>query len=256
MRALLLFICAMAAKAQITSSGQSLLDRIKIRAGENLRRLPNYTCTENIARSLRIGRRGPLRPKDTVRLNVAYVGGKELFGLPGAGRVDQANLSKLVDGPIGNGQFAVFVRSIFLKQGATFSQFSKTKLDGKQAFRFEYTMPLAHSGFSIKSSVGEAIAGYSGSFWVAAETLDLMRLLVSADRLPPWLKMASDITTTDYGFVSIGGSTFLLPARSIHEAKDVYGEEVRNDVTFENCRKFVGESILKFSDAESPPPNK
>ncbi len=256
MRALLLFTVAMAVNAQIPPAGQSLLDRIKIRAAENLRRLPNYTCTENIGRSLRLGRRGPLRPKDTVRLNVAYVGGKELFGLPGAGRVDQSDLSKLVDGPIGNGQFAVFVRSIFLEQGATFSQSSQTKLDGRQASRFDYTMPFAHSGFNIKSSVDEAIVGYSGSFWVTAETLDLMRLVVSADGLPPRLKMASDVTSTDYGLVSIGGSPFLLPVRSIHAGKDVFGEEVRNVITFENCREFVGQSVLKFSDADSSPANK
>jgi hypothetical protein len=265
----------MAVNAQISPAGQSLLDRIQTRAAENLRRLPNYTCTESIDlyrehrsvprasictesidRSIRLGRRGPLRPKDTVRLNVAYVGGKELFGLPGTGRVDQANLSKLVDGPIRNGQFAVFVRSIFLEPGAAFSHSSKTNLDGRQAFRFDYTMPLAHSGFNIKSSVGEAIVGHSGSFWVAAETLDLMRLVVSADGLPPRLKIASDVTFTDYGLVSIGGSTFLLPARSIHEAKDVFGEEVRNVITFGNCREFVGESVLKFSDADSSPANK
>ncbi len=246
MRALLLFILAVAVNTQIVSPGQSLLGRIKARAGENLRRLPNYTCTESIERSLRPGRKGPLRPKDTVRLNVAYVGGKELFGLPGAGRVDQPDLSKLVDGPIGNGQFAVVVRSIFLEQGATFSHSSKTKLDGKQAFRFDYAMPLAHSGFSIKSSVGEAIVGYSGSFWVTAETLDLMRLVVSADGLPRRLGMASDIATTDCGFVSIGGSPFLLPARSIPAGKDVFGAEIRNVITFENRREFVGESVLKF----------
>ncbi len=256
MRALLLFILAVAVNAQVSSTGQSLLDRIKTRAGENQRRSPNYTCTESIERSMRLGRRGPLRPKDTIRLNVAYVGGKELFGLPGTGRVDQPDLSKLVDGPIGNGQFAVFVQSIFLEAGATFSHSSKTKLDGKQAFRFDYAMPLAHSRFSIKSSVGEAIVGYSGAFWVTAETLDLMRLVVSADGLPPRLKMASDITTTDYDFVSIGGSPFLLPARSIHAGKDVFGEEVRNVITFENCREFVGQSVLKFSDADSSPANK
>jgi hypothetical protein len=192
MRWLLICVLAVAANAQIPSSGESLLDRIKARAGENLRRLPNYTCTESIERSLRLVRRGRIRPKDIVRLNVAYVGGKELFGLPGADRVDQANPSKLVDGPIGNGQFAVFVKSIFLEQGATFSHSGKTKLDGKRAFRFDYAMPLARSRFSVKSSVGEAIVGYGGSFWVAAETLDLMRLVVSADALPPLLKMASD----------------------------------------------------------------
>ena len=43
MRALPLFISAMAVNAQIPPAGHSLLERIKTLAGENPRRLPDYT---------------------------------------------------------------------------------------------------------------------------------------------------------------------------------------------------------------------
>src|SRR5580698_7422004 len=59
-----------------TAQEPSLLDRVKARADENLRRLPNYTCTETIQRSLRLDRSTKLRPFDNVRLNVAYVEGR------------------------------------------------------------------------------------------------------------------------------------------------------------------------------------
>lgn len=230
-----------------------MLGKVKARAAENLRRLPNYTCTETIDRSLRLGRKAKLRPEDTVRLNVAYVEGKELFGRPGDRRIDQSDIGRLVDKPIGNGQFALFVKSIFLGQRGTFGFSVKTKLEGKQAFRFDYTIPLVQSGLRIQSAVGEAIVGYSGSFWVARDTLDLMRLIVSGDDLPPQIKMASDVTTIDYGPVSIGGTIFLLPLRSTWETKDVFGSEARNILTFENCHEFIGESVLKFGDTEPSP---
>jgi hypothetical protein len=249
-------VVAIAANAQTPSAESSLLDRVRARTDENLRRLPNYTCTETIERTLRAGRKGRLRPKDTVQLNVAYVEGRELFGRLGDHRIDQPDIGQFVDRPIGNGQFALFVKSIFVGQGGMFGSPVKTKIEGKQAFRFDYTIPLSDSGFSITSAVGKAYVGYSGSFWVARETLDLMRLIISADHLPPQLKMAYDLTIIDYGPVSIGGKLFPLPLRSKWETKDVFGSEARNIVTFENCHEFIGESVLKFGDAESSPPPK
>ena len=140
--------------------------RIKARADENLKHLPNYTCTETIQRSLRTSRRDRLRPTDTVHLDVAYVGGKELFGRPGEHRIDQPDVAQLVTKPIGNGQFALFAKSIFLGQRAKFGPPVNTRRAGKQAYRYDYTIPVAQSGFRIQSAVGEAIVGYSGSLWV------------------------------------------------------------------------------------------
>jgi len=243
------FVCCalVAANAQ----DPSLLDKVKARAGENLKRLPNYTCTETIDRFVERRRFGKLH-RAPVRLDVAYVGGKELFGRPGSGKIDEPDIAKFVDRPIGNGQFALFVRSIFLGQGAQIGLPVKTKLEGQQSFRFDYRIPLAFSGFRIQSAVGEAIVAYSGSFWVA-ESLDLMRLVVSAQDLPPQIKIASDVQTIDYSPISIGGVLFLLPLRSSWETKDVFGWAARNTTTFRNCHEFIGESVLKFGDTENSP---
>jgi hypothetical protein len=251
MRWWIMCVAAMASHAQ----SPALLDKVKVRAQENLMRLPDYTCTENVERSLQARRERRPRHRDTVRLNVAYVGGKELFGLPRTGRIDQAEVDRLVGGSISSGQFAIFVRSVFVEDRATFGPAAETELDGTPAFRFDYEVPLARSGFLLRSPpFGEAIIGYSGRFWVARDSLDLMRLVVSADNLPPSLKLVSDVTTTDYRSILIGGSDFLLPERSTSEAKDVRGGQARNVMTFENCREFVGESVLKFDGTESSPP--
>jgi hypothetical protein len=90
--------------------------------------------------------------------------------------------------------------------------------------------------------------GYRGSFWVARETLDLLCLMVSADDLPPKLWLASDATTIDYGRLSIAGTPFLLPLRSMHAAKDLFGAEIRGVTRFDACHEFVGESVLKFGN--------
>lgn len=160
-------------------------------------------------------------------------------------------------GSISNGQFAIFVRSVFVEDRAIFGPSAETELDGTPAFRFDYDVPVGRSGFLLRSPpFGQAIIGYSGRFWVARDSLDLMRFVVSADNLPASLRLDSDVTTTDYRSIPIGGSDFLLPERSVSEAKDVRGGQVRNVMTFENCREFVGESVLRFDGTETSPPPK
>ena len=60
-----------------------ILDHIKARMAENLRRLPDYTCTEIIDRSRRRRGTDAFAPVDTLKLDVARVDGKELFSRPG-----------------------------------------------------------------------------------------------------------------------------------------------------------------------------
>jgi hypothetical protein len=256
MRWWLACFAVMVAQAQAPAPEPSLLDKVKARAAENLRRLPNYTCTEAIQRALRLGLIARFQAEATVRLDVAYVEGKEWFGRPSEGKIDQSSVEELASGTIGNGQFALFVKGIFMGKATTFGSPVNTKLEAKPAFRFDYSIPLLHSGFHIKSAAGEAVVGYSGSFWVRRDTLDLMRLVVSGDDLPPRLKLVSDVTSIDYGPVPIGGTVFLLPRHATYDSKDVFGSEARNHITFENCHEFVGESILKFGDAEHSPANK
>ncbi len=189
MRLWLAFLAVLLAQAQQGPSPEvSLLGRIKGKVAENLRHLPNYTCTQTIIRSLRRKPAARLQRLDTVRLEVAYVGGKELYGWPGSGRIDQSQITKLVTGTIGNGDFAVLPSSIFLGESARFQYNGASTLDGKPAIRYDYAVPQIASGYQIQAGAAAAIVGYHGSFWVDPETLDLIRLDASADDIPNRLK--------------------------------------------------------------------
>src|SRR5450756_2396414 len=90
-----------------------LLAKIKVKMAENLNRLPNYTCKQTVERSRR---RTPARKfelLDTVRLEVALVEGKELYGWPGANRIVESEIGHLVGGTIGNGDFGLLARAFF-----------------------------------------------------------------------------------------------------------------------------------------------
>jgi Arc/MetJ family transcription regulator len=243
---LVVFLALLAQAQQGPTPDVSLLGKIKSKVAENLRRLPNYTCTQTIVRSLRRKPAARLQRLDTVRLEIAYVGGKELYGWPGSGRIDQSQITKLVGGTIGNGDFAVLPSSIFLGESAQFQYQGESSLEGKSAVRFDYTVPRLASGYQLQSEAAAAIVGYHGSFWADPDTLDLMRLEVSADDIPPTLKLASAVDRMEYDRVSIAGSKFLLPRGAELDITDSVGTESQNRMRLQSCHEFVGESVLSF----------
>jgi hypothetical protein len=228
------------------------LARIKVKAAENLKALPNYTCLETIERSRR---RAPSRRYelvDTVRLEVAVVGGKELFAWPGGGQFEERELSKMVPGgAIGNGNFALHARSVFLSNAARFTYVGERFRDDKRTIRYDYRVPRMFSGYTIRVGEARGIVAYYGSFWVDADSLDLLRLEVNADEIPPNLPLQMSSDAMEYTRVPIGGSDFLLPQSSELVMVDVTGGESRNRTTFSGCRQYAGESVLSFAE---PPP--
>jgi hypothetical protein len=113
------------------------LAKIKSSVEDNLDRLPNYTCTETIQRSERpmIDGQRKLMMSETVRLEVAFVDGSELFGWPGAAKIDESDVGKMIDGSIGNGYFALFSQNVFAAPSATHQYVNAAELDGKPAVR-------------------------------------------------------------------------------------------------------------------------
>lgn len=226
-----------------------LLTRIKIRMAENLTRLPNYTCLQTIERTRRRAGGSKFEPLDRVRLEVALVEGKEVFGWPGGDKIAESKITNLVSGTIGNGDFALFLKSIFLGPGAVFRYQGEMSMDGRRAIRFDYVVPLLASGYHLRVPPREALVPYHGSFWVQPESLDLMRLELAVDAIPPYLGLAAASDAMDYRRIDIGGSSFLLPQRSELDMTDLNGREHRNRTRFTECRQFTGESTLKFGDA-------
>jgi hypothetical protein len=229
-----------------------LLAKIKVKMAENLDRLPNYTCEQTVERSRRRSPGRKFELLDTVRLEVALVEGKELYGWPGANRIAESDLSNLVHGTIGNGDFGLLARSIFLGSGGLFTYTGETTVDGRNTIRYDYRVPLLSSGYHLKVPPNEAVVAYHGSFWVVPDTLDLVRLDVTADGIPLYLGLESSTKTLEYHRTAIGGSEFLLPFDAELRMTDLGGTENRNRTRFHGCRQYAGESVLSFAD---PPPD-
>jgi hypothetical protein len=228
-----------------------LLPRFRINLKENLRRLPDYTCIETVARSRRSAKDSHSQPLDTIRLRVGLIGGKEHYTWPDAKKFDDRELRDLVGtGIIGTGNFADHIRHVFLSPAAIFTPRGTADFQGKQAARFDFEVPVEYSSYKLRVAPNEAEVGIKGSFWIDPETIDLRSFEVRADEIPPELGLSRMTEKIAYARVPIGTSPFLLATSSELTIVTLDGEEYRNQITFAGCRQFQAESKLLFDANE------
>jgi hypothetical protein len=247
----LALICAISAglAGNLPVDDAALLARIRARMANDLARLPDYTCTQTIERSTRRTPHESYRTEDLVRLEVAFVGDKELFGYPGGERVDEAEITRLVPtGAIGSGDFALLARGVFQNAAARVTITADRTWQGRPAIRCDYSVPAEASSYRLRVPPHETIVGYHGSFWVDRATLDLLRLEVTADHIPLSIGLASSRVVTDYREVTFGAQRFSLPRDSELMVGSTSGWQMRNHTQFAACRQFHGESSIVFDD--------
>ncbi len=239
---------------QAAVSPDGLLERIRRTVSANLARLPNYTCRQTIERSVRLASSRRFKPVDTLRLEVAFVGGKELFAWPGAEKFEEQRIDQMVGGgTVGSGNFALHVAALFRTKEPTFSYAGENLQEGRKAIQYDFQVPRRKSGYVIKTGPKTGLAGYHGSVWVDAETLDLIRLEVHTDDIPPELEVSQVSDAMVYGRVRIGESDFLLPLSSELSMVDIAGNESRNRTRFDGCRQYLGQSVITFGEPVAAP---
>ena len=251
-RKYLLFVfCAAVCPAQTPdlSPDLILLSKIKTQMAATLRKQPDYTCVQQIERSRRVIPRQRFELVDMLRLEVALVDGHELFAWPGSKKFEDKELRHMVSGgAIGNGNFALHARAVFMGSGPVFTARGQEKVDGRGALRFDFKVSLLNSGYTIRVGDREAVVAYHGSFWADPGNGDLF-VYRSTPRICPThlgLSVASD--RMDYSRIRIGASDFLLPSASELTMIDLNGNESRNRTRFTSCRQYTGESVLSFAD--------
>lgn len=249
------------------------LAEISRRMRHSVEQMPNYTCLQTIRR-VRIGerktkdRKGKLRPDgfmeftgalpldstDTVKIEVAFADGKELYSWPGAKHFEEKPLPRIVGlGTVSTGDFAANARTLFVNRNAQFSYVGEVAFNGRRAIRYDFHVPLFRSGYSIRDAAGEAVVEYNGSIWADAATKDLLRMEAKVEDVPPPLTMSRVINQLDYETVRVGGQEFQLPKRAHLATHFRTGAENHNWIEFSDCREFGAQSELSFSDAPEEP---
>ena len=239
-----------------------LLHKIRLHMTTELKRVINYTCLETITRSKRApetmivavpGKSVPFRRTDSIRLEVAEVGNKEMFAHPGEHHFDDRDIMDFgVGGMIGNGVFAGFANDIFRSGAAVYKWIGEERAGARTLLRFDYNIPELISQYSVGRNRRQYVVGYHGSVWVDAETLDAVRFNTSADNIPPEAGLSAATGSVEFARVHIGGADTLLPQTSEMGMKVNEGWEYLNKTNFTHCREYGVESTISYGDVNDP----
>jgi hypothetical protein len=227
----------------------ALLVRVRDRMREGVQGIPNFTCTEEIVRT-RNATSPPRRLHvDRARLEVAVVGGKELFAWPGEDHFEKDDPSKIVTGGMtSSGDYATLTALVFGLDDVLYSRGLDQDLQGRPAIRYDYRIP--GMPYEVRTGQLHASVGLQGSFWVDRETENVLALAVMARNIPPTVPVTALTIVIAFRPVVLDGHSYLLPDNAQITAKlHPSGERIENTVHFRNCRHYSGESRLILGDA-------
>jgi hypothetical protein len=237
-------------------AADDFLPRFRARLEQALKRLPDYTCEETIARSRRASDRVAFEAKDTIRVHVGLVAGKEKYSWPDAKQFEDKELRAMVGrGIIGSGNFAAHVQHVFLSQATQFTARGEVEDGGRKLVRYDYELAVEYSHYKLRIAPLETEVGVKGFFLADTATMALIRLEVLADEIPPEMGTDKVHHSIEYAPTEIGGGEYLLPLAAQLTLTDLNGAQHRNDIRFSGCRQYRVESTVQF-DGEPGPASK
>jgi hypothetical protein len=151
-------------------------------------------------------------------------------------------------GAIGTGNFGLHARNVFESDAPDFVARGEDTMNGVRSIRYDFDIPREHSRFRIRIPPKEAFVPYYGSFWVNADTMDLIRLEVRAEDIPADLEVARVSDAMTYERVLLGDGEFLLPKASEFSMVGTRGDESRNRTRLDGCREFRVQSSLNYEE--------
>jgi hypothetical protein len=219
--------------------------------------LPNCVCAMTIDRSERTPANRKWKLNDTVRLEVALVGGKELYASPGSSRFDDRDIRDLVGGVVGTGAYALTLESVALSDATELKFAGADEIEGRPLLRYEFLVGRTRSFHVLRWQGIEDVVGSRGSVWVERDSYDVSGLQVVFEDFPPSIPIRYGRNFIVFSGVRVGGSRFVLPVSAEQHFVMQDGLESMNRTSFSNCRKYGSESRLVFEEAlpDSKPPH-
>ena len=191
----------------------------------------------------------PLDVTDSIALEAAFVGGKELYAFPDSPRFEDIPLAQLIGhGTVATGVFAGHTKKIIVDEVGSIVYSGEEIVDGRRLQRFNYTVPLADSEYSVNNQGRATRVPYYGNFWATADGGELLRLTIRVDNLPVDVGVVGFATQIDYQPLPGAVEPLLVVDRSRFSMLLSTGVESVSETRFENCRAFVGSSVLSFDD--------
>lgn len=213
---------------------------------------PDYACLETVERYGRTSAKNRFRHLDTLQLEVAVVGNKEVYGWPGDETFEDATPAGIVGaGMVSSGEFIQLLRAVFVGGRSVITWHGEEEIAGRRALRYDYALPLFGYRSRVSLPAGSGDVSLKGSFWADARTLELLRLESQAEEIPPELPLKEMASRIDYGTMTVQGRTVWLPQSAEMRLVELTGQETLNRIEFSHCRAYGAVSKISF-DGPAP----
>jgi len=230
------------------------LAQIRRNVQESVLRAPDYACLETVERFGRANAKARFHRLDTLQLEVAVIGNKEVYGWPGAESFEDVAPAELVaGGTVSTGEFIQLLRAVFVGGTPAITWHGEEEIRGRSALRYDYELPMFGYRSKVTLAAGSGDVSLKGSFWADAETLELLRLESQANEIPPMLPLAGMTSRIDYGTMTVQGRRVWFPQTAEMKLVELSGQEARNRIEFSHCRQYTGTATLSFGDPNVEP---
>ena len=258
MRYLLIFV-ALTASAQDAAPTGAEQDRILLAmenyAAQYVSNLPNFLCNQ-VTRQLEAGTKSKRWHKgDTLLSKLTFNQGQEHRTLDSVnGKPVKPGSSHLRTPLVTEGEFGILLSRVLGPESeAVFTWRGWETLRGQRLAAFDYTVDRAHSTLTLRlSDLATAVIPYSGSVYADPVTGAVWRITDDATQIPAQLHTREISTVIDYSETDIGGAKYLLPIEASVSLL-LEGKRVRNEIEFQDYRKFAADSVITFGPPDSPP---
>ncbi len=254
--------------AAAEDDGTAILQQVRLRVADQIKRSANYTCVQTIdreyfravkheAQGCEHGRKDDRRIEtmdDHLRLDIAVSEGREIYSWHGNGRFSSESIVELIhSGPVSSGSFIGYLDNIFLSAGILFEFEGRQIRNGVEVFAFNYSVPLAVSRHRVQGSIEHsALEPFHGQFFADVKDLELVNLQIIVDDVPPDSNICRANIDMSYGLARISGHDSLIPREFILQIDDAFHNHTVSRSEYTNCREFRGESTLHFTYDDTP----
>jgi hypothetical protein len=228
--------------------GDPLIEKARDAVGEFTQNLPNYVCTETMARFVSNTRPANFQPIDVVSTEVVYENHKESYrNITINGKPIKKAMEEM-DGAWSTGEFGTIVLQLFAPYtAADFRLRKEARIAGQDAAVYDFQVVRERSNWHIQVPGQSTVPAYKGAVWIGKKTGQVFRIEMESVRMPKTFPIDKVESATDFEYIRIGDQQFLLPvhAETLSCQRDS-NDCSHNVIDFRNYHKFHGESTITF----------
>jgi hypothetical protein len=222
-------------------------------ADQYISNLPNFLC-EQVTRQYAAGKKSNhWHEGDTLTTTLTFNRGREMRRLALVnGKAVQPGQRQWRRPLITEGEFGILLSRVLGAESKAYFTWSRWEtLRAKRLAVFDYSVDKQHSTLTLSlSDLAKATVPYTGTVWADPYTGGVWRITDTATEIPAALLTRRISTSVDYGEVLIGEKKHLLPVEAVVDLL-LETKKVRNQMEFQNYRKFEADSVITFGPEET-----